>query len=225
MFSFTNTPNKLSDNQLSFLSKYPTLSEYYKTTGKLGVAPFDKLEKLNALLNDVKTATSDIMVNEIGERETLTSMPLTSMPEGFVYVDDYDNTIDDESRSSSTDADNKTDIESRSSSTDADNKTDIESRSSSTDAGNADVEVLLPQLNDLQQKVEEQIVFKSSVNPVKSSVNPVKKSRYGFWGGIKHKTSKRSKKGGRKTHKKSNNKKITQKKGGRKIHKSTNKKQ
>ena len=184
MFSLTNTPNKLSENQLSFLSKYPTLNEYYTTKGQLGAAPFDKLEVLNVLLSDVKTATSDIMVNEIGERETL-----NSMPEGIDYVDD------------------------------SDNKTDIESLSSSTDSGNADVEALLPQLNDLQKKVEEQITFKSTVNPVK-------KSWHGLWGGIKHKTSKRSKKGGRKTHKKSNNKKTTQKKGGRKMQKkSTNKKQ
>lgn len=187
MFSFTNTPNKLSNNQLSFLSKYPTLSEYYKTKSLLGAAPFDKLEKLNALLNDVKTAISDIMVNELGKRETLTSMP--EMPEE----------IDD-----------------------SDNKTDVESHSSSTDSGNADVEVLLPQLNNLQKNVEEQIAFTSSVN---REDNITTKSWHGLWGGIKHKTSKRSKKGGRKTHKKQNKNTIN-KKGGRKIHrKNTNKKQ
>uniref|UniRef100_A0A6C0JXZ5 Uncharacterized protein n=1 Tax=viral metagenome TaxID=1070528 RepID=A0A6C0JXZ5_9ZZZZ len=189
MFSLINTPNKLSENQLTFLSKYPTLSEYYTTKGQMGAAPFDKVDKLKELLNDVKPAIEDIegmsMVNELSQREALINMP---------------EEIDD-----------------------SDNNTDTESRSSSTDSGNAEVEALLPQLNDLQKKVEEQIAFKYAANPAE---NPVKKSWHGFWGGIKHKTAKRSKKGGRKTHKKRNNKKTTQKKGGKKMQKkSTNKKQ
>jgi hypothetical protein len=222
MFSFTNTPNKLSDNQLSFLSKYPTLSEYYTTKGQLGTAPFDKLEKLNALSINIKDAIAEAnknmenmedmsMVNELRQREAL-----TSMPEGNDYVDDSDNKTDTESRSSSIDSMN----------------TDNEMLPAQLTKLREDVkqqEMLLPQLTKLQEDVKQQIIFSSTMQQgSNSSTNETqnKNSWFNLWGGIKNKTAKRSKKGGRKTHKKRNNKKTTQKKGGRKMQKkSTNKKQ